>query len=174
MTESSPFAVQESYGGPDGLKRLVEACHRAGMAVILDAIYNHFGPEGNVLPAFGDYLTEKYKTDWGPALNFDDKGSDAVRAMVLDNVRMWIGEYRLDGLRLDAADQIYDRSPRSILLEIAEVAHREGARSSGAPSTSSPRPTSTTPPGSSGPRPGEPTASTATGPTTSTTPSTSP
>jgi len=123
-----PFAVQESYGGPDGLKRLIEACHRAGMAVILDVIYNHFGPEGNVFPLFGDYLTDKYKTDWGPALNYDGTGCDAVRAMVLDNVRMWVGDYRIDGLRLDAADQIYDRSPRSILAEIAEVAHREGAR----------------------------------------------
>ena len=123
-----PFAVQENYGGPDGLKRLVEACHRAGLAVILDVIYNHFGPEGNVFPSFGDYLTEKYRTDWGPALNFDGSGCDAVRAMVLDNIRMWVGEYRLDGLRLDAADQIYDRSPNPILAEVAEVAHREGAR----------------------------------------------
>ena len=123
-----PFAVQQTYGGPEGLKRLVAACHRAGLAVILDAIYNHFGPEGNVFPQFGDYLTDKYKTDWGPALNFDDKGCDAVRALVLANVRMWIGEYRFDGLRLDAADQVYDRGPGPILAEVAEVAHREGAR----------------------------------------------
>ena len=123
-----PFAVQETYGGPDELKRLIEFCHKAGMAVFLDAIYNHFGPEGNVYPRFGDYLTEKYKTDWGPALNFDGKGSDAVRAMVLENVRMWVGDYRFDGLRLDAADQIYDRSPRPILAEIAAVAHREADR----------------------------------------------
>ena len=123
-----PFAVQDSYGGPLGLKTLIEACHRAGLAVFLDAIYNHFGPEANVFPSFGDYLTEKYKTDWGPALNFDDRGCDAVRAMVLDNVRMWIGEYRFDGLRLDAADQIYDRGPRHVLSEIAEVAHREAAK----------------------------------------------
>ena len=121
-----PFAVQNSYGGPEGLKRLIEACHRTGLAVLLDAIYNHFGPEGNDFPTFGHYLTEKYKTDWGPALNFDDKGCDPVRAMVLDNVRMWIRDYRFDGLRLDAADQIYDRSPRHILGEIAEVAHSEG------------------------------------------------
>ena len=123
-----PFAVQASYGGPEGLKRLVEACHRAGLAVILDAIYNHFGPEGNVLTRFGDYLTDKTKTAWGPALNYDDAGCDAVRAMVVDNVKMWIGDYRFDGLRLDAADQIFDRSPRSILADIAEVAHREAAR----------------------------------------------
>ena len=123
-----PFAVQDSYGGPEGLKRLVEACHRTGLAVILDVIYNHFGPEGNVFPDFGHYLTEKYKTDWGAALNFDDKGCDAVRAMVLDNVRMWIKDYRFDGLRLDAADQIYDRSPRHILSEVAELAHAEAEK----------------------------------------------
>ena len=123
-----PFAVQESYGGPGGLKRLVEACHKAGLAVLLDVIYNHFGPEGNFFPAFGNYLTEKYKTAWGPALNFDDERCDAVRAMVLDNVRMWIEDYRFDGLRLDAADQVYDRSPRQILSEVAEVAHLAASR----------------------------------------------
>jgi len=123
-----PFAVQESYGGPEGLKRLVEACHRAGLAAILDAIYNHLGPEGNVFPLFGDYTTEKYRTDWGPAFNYDDRGCDAVRSMVLDNVRMWIRDYRFDGLRLDAADQIYDRGPKHILAEVAEVAHAEAAR----------------------------------------------
>jgi maltooligosyltrehalose trehalohydrolase len=123
-----PFAVQDSYGGPEGLKRLVESCHKVGMAVFLDVIYNHFGPEGNDLPAFGPYLTEKYKTDWGAALNFDDRGCDAVRAMVLDNVRMWIKDYRFDGLRLDAADQIFDRSPRHILSEVAEVAHEEAMK----------------------------------------------
>ena len=122
-----PFAVQNSYGGPEGLKRLIESCHKIGLAVILDVIYNHFGPEGNVFPAFGHYLTEKYKTDWGSALNFDDEWCDPVRAMVLENVRMWIGDYRFDGLRLDAADQIYDRSPRHILSEVAEVAHTEAA-----------------------------------------------
>ena len=123
-----PFAVQDSYGGPEGLKRLVEACHRRGLAVFLDSIYNHFGPEGMILTEFGPYLTEKSKSDWGAALNFDDKGCDAVRAFVLDNVRMWVGEYRFDGLRLDAADQIYDRSPNPILREVAEVAHRAGAK----------------------------------------------
>lgn len=123
-----PFAVQDSYGGPEGLKALVEACHRRGLAILLDAIYNHFGPEGMVLTDFGPYLTEKSKSDWGAALNFDDKGCDAVRAMVLDNVRMWVGEYRFDGLRLDAADQIYDRGPSPILAEIGAVARREAAR----------------------------------------------
>ena len=123
-----PFAVQDSYGGPEGLKGLVEACHRRGLAILLDAIYNHFGPEGMVLSDFGPYLTERSKSDWGAALNFDDKGCDAVRAAVLDNVRMWIGEYRFDGLRLDAADQIYDRGPSPILREIGAMARREAGK----------------------------------------------
>ncbi|AGA29975.1 malto-oligosyltrehalose trehalohydrolase [Singulisphaera acidiphila] len=123
-----PFAPQNSYGGPEALQRLVDACHRRGMAVFLDVIYNHFGPEGNVFPLFGDYLTDTYKTAWGPALNFDGRGSDAVRAMVLENARQWIRDYHIDGLRLDAADQIFDRSPRNILSEIAEVVHVEAAR----------------------------------------------
>jgi maltooligosyltrehalose trehalohydrolase len=123
-----PFAPQNSYGGPEGLHRLVEACHRRGMAVFLDVIYNHFGPDGNIFPRFGPYLTEKYKTDWGPAINYDGRGCDPVRAMVLDNVRMWVRDYHFDGLRLDAADQIYDRGPRHILLEVADLAHLEGLR----------------------------------------------
>ena len=123
-----PFAPQNTYGGPEGLHRLVQACHRAGMAIVLDVVYNHFGPDGNVFPTFGHYLTEKYKTDWGPALNFDDRECDPVRAMIRDNARMWIRDYRFDGLRLDAADQIYDRSPTPILAEVAKVAHAEAAK----------------------------------------------
>jgi maltooligosyltrehalose trehalohydrolase len=120
-----PFAPQQSYGGPEGLKRLVEACHRKGLAIFLDVVYNHFGPEGNVFPIFGDYLTEKYKTGWGPAINYDDRHCDPVRGMILENVRHWIRDYRFDGLRLDASDQIFDRGPRHILAEAAEVAHVE-------------------------------------------------
>ena len=123
-----PFAPQHSYGGPEGLKRLVEGCHRLGMAVFLDVVYNHHGPEGNVFPRLGPYLTDRYKTDWGSAINYDGRGSDAVRALVLDNARMWIRDYHIDGLRLDAADQIIDRSPSMILAEIAEVAHVEGKK----------------------------------------------
>ena len=120
-----PFAVYHGYGGPDGLRRFVHACHSRKMAVILDVIYNHFGPEGNVLPRYGPYFSERTKSDWGPAVNYDGPGSDAVRAMVVDNVRMWVREYGVDGLRIDAADQIYDRSPRHILADAGEVAHRE-------------------------------------------------
>jgi maltooligosyltrehalose trehalohydrolase len=123
-----PFAPHHRYGGPDGLRRLVETCHQRGMAVFLDVVYNHFGPEGNVFPRYGDYLTDRYHTDWGPALNFDGRASDPVRAMVMANARQWIRDFRIDGLRLDAADQIYDRSPRSILSELAEAVHREGDR----------------------------------------------
>ncbi len=123
-----PFAVQQSYGGPERLQRLVQACHRKGMAIFLDVIANHFGPEGNVLPQFGDYLTERYKTDWGHAVNFDGRHCDPVRSFILQNARMWLRDYRFDGLRLDAIDQIYDRSPRHILSELMEVASaQEGA-----------------------------------------------
>jgi maltooligosyltrehalose trehalohydrolase len=123
-----PFAPQNSYGGPDGLQRLVEACHQRGMAVFVDVVYNHFGPDGNVFPTFGPYLTEQYKTGWGPAVNYDGRGSDAVRAMVIENARSWVRDFHVDGLRLDASDQIYDRSPRHILAEIAEAARIEAAK----------------------------------------------
>jgi maltooligosyltrehalose trehalohydrolase len=123
-----PFAVQNSYGAPGDLQRFVDECHRLGLAVILDVIFNHFGPEGNVFPRFGPYLSDRTKSDWGPAVNYDGKACDPVRAMVLDNVRMWVREFHVDGLRIDAADQIYDRSPRHILSEMAEVAHEEADR----------------------------------------------
>jgi maltooligosyltrehalose trehalohydrolase len=123
-----PFAVQNTYGGPDGLRRLIGACHRQGLALFVDVVYNHFGPEGNVLPRYGPYLTEEYKTVWGSAVNYDDRGSDPVRAMVLENSRMWVRDFRVDGLRLDATDQIIDRSPRHVLSELAEVVHTEAER----------------------------------------------
>ncbi len=123
-----PFAVQDSYGGPGELQRFVDACHGLGLAVILDVIYNHFGPEGNVFPRFGPYLSDRTKSDWGPAVNYDGGGCDAVRAMVLDNAWMWVRDFHVDGLRLDAADQVYDRGPRHILSEVAEVAHAEADR----------------------------------------------
>jgi maltooligosyltrehalose trehalohydrolase len=123
-----PFAPQHSYGGPEALQRLVAACHREGMGVFLDVVYNHFGPEGSVFAAYGPYFNDRYRTDWGPAINYDGPGCDPVRAMVLDNVRMWVRDFRFDGLRLDAADQIFDRGPRHILAEVAEVAHAEASR----------------------------------------------
>lgn len=123
-----PYAVQASYGGPRGLQHFVNACHRAGLAVLLDVVYNHLGPEGNYLGEFGPYFTDRYHTPWGSAINYDDAGSDAVRAFVLDNVRQWIRDYHLDGLRLDAIHAIYDHSPRHILREIMEAADDEARK----------------------------------------------
>jgi maltooligosyltrehalose trehalohydrolase len=115
-------AVQNSYGGPHGLQRLIDAAHADGLAVFLDVIYNHLGPEGNYLADFGPYFTDRYRTAWGPALNYDGPGSDAVRAFVLDNVRLWLEDYHADGLRLDAVHAIYDASARPILRAIKETA----------------------------------------------------
>ena len=123
-----PLAVQHSYGGPEALQRFVQACHRKGMAVVLDVIHNHFGPDGLVLTDFGDYLTDRYKTDWGPAVNYDGPGCDAVRSLALQSVRQWVRDFRFDGLRFDAADQIFDKGPRHILGELAGLAHEEAAR----------------------------------------------
>ena len=120
------YAVQNSYGGPDGLKQLVNAAHAEGLAVILDVVYNHIGPEGNYLPCYGPYFTEKYKTPWGPALNYDDADSDEVRRYVTDNARYWIAEYHIDGLRLDAVHGIFDFSALHLLQEIAENVHELG------------------------------------------------
>lgn len=117
------YAVQNSYGGPKGLKTLVNACHSEGLAVILDVVYNHLGPEGNYLPEYGPYLSAKYHTPWGVNLNYDDKGSDEVRRYVLENALHWISEYHVDGLRLDAVHGIYDQSPKHLLLEISELTH---------------------------------------------------
>jgi maltooligosyltrehalose trehalohydrolase len=122
------YSVQNSYGGPYGLQRFINACHRIGLAVILDVVWNHFGPEGNYLAEFGPYFTDRYHTPWGAALNFDGRGCDGVRAFVLDNVRLWVRDYRIDGLRLDAVHAIYDRTPRHILREIKEVAAEEAQR----------------------------------------------
>lgn len=120
------FAPHHAYGGPDGLKRLVDACHRRGLAIILDVVYNHFGPEGNYLPQFGPYLTSRYATPWGSAVNFDDRGSDEVRRFVCDNAKMWLHDYHFDGLRIDAIHSIVDTSAIQILEQLsAEVAELE-------------------------------------------------
>jgi maltooligosyltrehalose trehalohydrolase len=123
------FAPQNSYGGPHGLQRLVNACHAEGLAVFLDVVYNHLGPEGNYLHEFGPYFSDRYKTYWGPAFNYDSAGCDAVRDLVLDNVRLWIQDYHLDGLRLDAVHAIYDMSPRHIFRVIKETANACAAAS---------------------------------------------
>jgi maltooligosyltrehalose trehalohydrolase len=120
------YAVQNSYGGPDELRRLVDAAHAEGLGVILDVVYNHVGPEGNYLPLYGPYFTEKYKTPWGPALNYDDAHSDDVRRYVVDNALYWVTEYHVDGLRLDAIHGIFDFSPKHLVQEIAETVHAQG------------------------------------------------
>lgn len=123
-----PFAVQHSYGGPDGLRRLVDACHRHGLAVFLDVIYNHLGPEGNYLGEYGFYFTERYRTPWGPAVNYDGPASDEVRRYVIENALMWLREYHIDGFRLDAVHAILDQRPLHILEELAHAVHREAER----------------------------------------------
>jgi maltooligosyltrehalose trehalohydrolase len=117
-----PYAPQQSYGGPHGLQRLVDACHGHGLAAFLDVVYNHIGPEGGYLSEFGPYFTQHYRTPWGAAVNYDDRGSDHVRAFVLDNVRMWLRDYHFDGLRLDAIHAIYDLGVRHILRDIKNAA----------------------------------------------------
>jgi maltooligosyltrehalose trehalohydrolase len=122
------FAPQHHYGGPEGLKRLVDACHAAGLAVIMDVVYNHLGPEGNYLGDFGPYFTDTYKTPWGSAVNYDGPDSDAVRHFVISNAVYWIHEYHIDALRLDAIHGIFDFSAKHILHEIGEAVHAEGQR----------------------------------------------
>ena len=115
-----PFAVQLTYGGIQGLIRLVNACHQQQLAVILDVVYNHLGPEGNYLPAYGPCFTEKYKTPWGLAINFDDAWCDGIRNFFIENVLMWLRDFHIDGLRLDAMHAIKDDSARHILQELKE------------------------------------------------------
>ncbi len=123
-----PYAVQNSYGGPDGLKRLVEACHAQGMAVILDVVYNHFGPEGNYTGNFAPFVTPKYKTPWGGAINFDDTWSDGVRHYFVQNALAWLEDYHIDALRLDAIHAIYDFGARHFLAELSEKVDELSAR----------------------------------------------
>lgn len=115
-----PFAVQNSYGGPQGLKGLVDACHKQSIAVILDVVYNHLGPEGNYLNQFAPYFSDKYKTPWGSAVNFDDGYSYGVRNYFVQNALYWFQQYHIDALRLDAVHGIFDMSAKHILRELAE------------------------------------------------------
>lgn len=119
------YAPQNSYGGPEGLRRLVDAAHGAGLAVVLDVVYNHLGPEGNYLGMFGPYFTDRYRTPWGSALNYDDADSDDVRRFIIDNALYWITEFHVDALRLDAVHSIFDFSACHILQELTERVHAE-------------------------------------------------
>lgn len=123
-----PYAVQASYGGPDGLKRLVDASHQVGLAVVLDVVYNHLGPEGNYLWDFGPYFTDRYRTPWGSAINFDGPHSDDVRRFFVENALYWITEFHVDALRLDAVHAIYDRSPVPFLQELARAIHERASQ----------------------------------------------
>jgi maltooligosyltrehalose trehalohydrolase len=113
-----PYAVQASYGGPAALKRFVDACHQNGIAVVLDVVYNHLGPEGNYLADFGPYFTDFYATPWGRAINFDQAESGEVRRYFIENALQWIADFRIDALRLDAIHAIVDLSARTFLEEL--------------------------------------------------------
>jgi maltooligosyltrehalose trehalohydrolase len=119
-----PFAVQDSYGGPEALQHLVNTFHKNGIAVILDVVFNHLGPEGNYLNQFGPYFTDKYKTPWGMAINFDDAWCDGVRRFYVENMLMWFRDFHIDALRLDAVHAIKDFSTRHIIQELHETAAR--------------------------------------------------
>ncbi|HLK48498.1 MAG TPA: malto-oligosyltrehalose trehalohydrolase [Bryobacteraceae bacterium] len=121
----APYAPQSSYGGPQQLKRLVDACHRHGLAVVLDVVYNHLGPEGNYLAEFGPYFTETYRTPWGCAINYDGPESDGVRRYFIDNALYWLTEYHVDALRLDAIHGIFDFGARHFLSELAQAFHAQ-------------------------------------------------
>jgi len=121
------YAPHSAYGGPEGLKRLVNACHQAGLAVVLDVVYNHVGPEGNYLSDFGPYFTDQYRTPWGRAMNYDAAGSDGVRRFVIENALYWLTEYHVDALRLDAIHGIFDFSALHILSELRERFHKQAA-----------------------------------------------
>jgi maltooligosyltrehalose trehalohydrolase len=118
----SMFAVTENYGGPEALKRFVDACHASGLAVLLDVVYNHFGPVGNYTGKFGPYVTNRHVTPWGDAMNFEEAGSDQVRQFFFDNALMWMRDFHFDGLRLDAVHEFIDRSALHFMEQLsAEV-----------------------------------------------------
>lgn len=120
------FAPQQSYGGPDGLRRLVDACHARGLGLVLDVVYNHFGPEGSYVGEFAPWFTKRHQTPWGDGIDYDGEHAKNVRAHVIANAEMWLEDYRIDGLRLDAVHAIADDSPRHIVGEVAALAHQRG------------------------------------------------
>jgi maltooligosyltrehalose trehalohydrolase len=121
------WAVHDPYGGPDGLKRFVDAAHRRGLAVVLDVVYNHLGPSGNYLGRYGPYFTDAHQTPWGPAVNVDQAGSDEVRAYIIGNALMWLRDYHIDGLRLDAVHAIRDQRALHLLEELSVAVSRLSA-----------------------------------------------
>ena len=123
-----PFAVQDSYGGHRGLKHLVNACHQQELAVVLDVVYNHLGPEGNYTADFGPYFAEHYQTPWGAALNFDGPHSDEVRRFFIENALYWLTDFHIDALRLDALHSILDISPCPFIKELAVKFHEQAGK----------------------------------------------
>ena len=121
------YAVNTCYGGPDGFKRFVDACHAKSLAVILDVVYNHFGPVGNYATKFAPYLTAKHQTPWGEAVNFNEGGSDQVRRFFCDNAVMWLRDYHVDGLRLDAVHEFIDRSAVNFMEQLSAEVEQLGA-----------------------------------------------
>ena len=125
-----PFAAQNSYGGPSGLQQFVNEAHARGISVVLDVVYNHLGPEGNYAGAFGPYFTDRYRTPWGSAINFDGADSDPVRAFFIQNALYWLEEFHIDALRLDAVHGIFDFSAHHFLAELKEQVQALALRSS--------------------------------------------
>jgi maltooligosyltrehalose trehalohydrolase len=125
---ASLYAPQSSYGGPAGLKKLVDTCHQHGLAVVLDVVYNHLGPEGNYLPEFAPCFTDAHHTPWGKAINYDGPGSDGIRRFIIDNALYWLTEFHVDALRLDAIHGIYDFGARHVLDELADAFQTQAQR----------------------------------------------
>ncbi|MGH9501492.1 MAG: malto-oligosyltrehalose trehalohydrolase [Terriglobales bacterium] len=125
---ASLYAPQSTCGGPAGLKKLVDASHQHGLAVVLDVVYNHLGPEGNYLPEFAPCFTDTHHTPWGKAINFDGPGSDGVRRFIIENALYWLTEYHVDALRLDAIHGIYDFGARHILDELSDLFSKQARR----------------------------------------------
>ena len=123
-----PFAVHRDYGGPEELQRLINACHERGLAVVIDVVYNHLGPEGNYHRDFGPYFTDVYRTPWGDAVNVDGPYSDEVRNYFYQNALFWMRCFHVDGLRLDAVHAIFDQSAHPFLQELAENVEQEAQR----------------------------------------------
>ena len=120
------YAPLPAYGSPEDLARFVAACHGAGLGVLLDVVYNHLGPDGNYLGSYGPYFTDRVKTAWGEAMNYDGPYSDEVRRFVIDNALMWLRDYGFDGLRLDAVHAIFSFEATHILEELSAAVRRLG------------------------------------------------
>jgi maltooligosyltrehalose trehalohydrolase len=145
------YAPHAAYGGPDGLARLVDAAHGAGLGVLLDVVYNHVGPGSEAIAAFGPYFTDRHETFWGAAMNYDGEDAEGVREWAIQNACMWVRDYHVDGLRLDATHAIFDESPRHVLAELADRVRVERPRFGTHPAQTRDKIPATSPPGLAGP-----------------------